>query len=303
MMWLVFIIALLPVKINTLPTDTVTVPENTKILTNQFCTENENVTIYYANRKGVEEVSVDAFHSCEKLREVFLQENSIKLLDSATFNSNHDIEAIYLDHNELISVEDGLFDQLGSLKRLTLANNLLKEIHVTSFKSLDSLEELYLHNNDLTDLDEKELLVNLPNLREISLRNNHFNCVRLETMLRSFKERNVTLNLLPRNFGEKLRPISTRHGVECVEHGSSEESDGSDESPSDDPEHPQQLEEEEDDDEVEKILVEIRRLKDDVGELKNTIAQKSQLIEKVYYLLMMSASAILVLIVVQFTRR
>lgn len=242
---------------------------------------------------------VDAFTSCDKLREVFLQENAIKKLESATFSTNNDIEAIYLDHNELISVEEGLFDQLGSLKRLTLASNQLKEIHATIFKSLESLEELYLHNNALTDLDEKELLEHLPNLREISLRNNHFNCVRLETMLRSFKERNVTVNLLPRNFGETLRPISTRHGVECVE-GESSEEEGDDVH-----EHPAEVEgeEEEEDDEVEKILVEIRCLKDDVHDLKNSFAQKSQLIERVYYLLIMTASAILVLIVVQFTKR
>lgn len=295
-MWLIYI-AFLPF-INCLP-NTVTVPENTKILTNQYCNENENITIYYANRKEIEEVNVDTFNSCEKLREVFLQENSIKKLDSATFNTNNEVEAIYLDHNELTTIEEGLFDNLSSLKRLTLANNLIKELSLSIFKNLESLEELYLHNNALTDLDEKQLLLNLPNLREISLRNNHFNCARLEAMLKSFKDRNVTLNLLPRNFGEKLRPISTRHGVECVENESSEEQVGSDETKS--VFHDEHNNEEEDDD-VEKILMEIRRLKDDVRDLKYSITQKSQLIEKVYYLLIMSASAILVLIVVQFTK-
>lgn len=297
MIWLV-LIALFPL-IHGLPTDTVTVPENTKILTNQFCNENENITIFYANRKGIDEVMVEAFDNCEKAREIFLQENSIKKLESDTFNTNNNVEAIYLDHNELTSIPEGLFDSLGSLKRLTLASNQLKEIEVGIFKGLESLEELYLHNNALTDLDEKQLLSNLPNLREISLRNNQFNCVRLETMLKSFRDRNVTVNLLPRNFGEKLRPISTRHGVECVENESSEE-EVSDAASSGQQHH--QSEEEEDDD-VDKILTEIKHLKNDVKDLKYTITQKSQLIEKVYYLLIMAASAILVLIVVQFAKR
>lgn len=278
--------------------NTVTIPENTTILTNQFCAENENITIYYANRKGVEEVNVDAFSNCEKLREIFLQENSIKSLDAETFSGNTEIEAIYLDHNKLSTVEEGLFDNLTSLKRLTLASNHLSDFPSGLVHNLGRLEELYLHNNALNDLDETQLLQYLPNLREISLRNNNFNCERLEIILKNLRERNVTLNLLPRNFGEKLKPISTRHGVECVENGLKEED--VEEDPVSGVLH---REEDEEEDDVERILVEIKRLKDDIRDLKYAITQKSQLIEKVYYLLIMSASAILVLIVVQFTKR
>lgn len=81
-----------------------------------------------------------------------LSNNSLDLIDSATFHSFNKLEVLYLDENKISKLDYGLFNNLKSLRQLWLESNSLIDVNRKSFVGLNSLELVCLSNNPISNL-------------------------------------------------------------------------------------------------------------------------------------------------------
>ncbi|KAL5110934.1 hypothetical protein TcWFU_009486 [Taenia crassiceps] len=85
-------------------------------------------------------------------RDLFLEHNEIKSIDSERLRHLKSLETLLLSHNKIIEINADAFKGLSNLKSLVLSGNGLRCIHPDAFSGLKQLKILILQNNDISTL-------------------------------------------------------------------------------------------------------------------------------------------------------
>ncbi|KAH9283513.1 Slit -like protein 2 protein [Echinococcus granulosus] len=85
-------------------------------------------------------------------RDLFLEHNAIKSIDSERLRHLKSLETLLLSHNKILEITPDAFKDLSNLKSLVLSGNGLRCIHPDAFSGLKQLKVLILQNNDISIL-------------------------------------------------------------------------------------------------------------------------------------------------------
>ena len=89
-----------------------------------------------------------------QLFDLFLTNNSLKLLPDGFLRNLTQLENMHIDNNHLVALPNGTFQGMLQLKFIYLQNNSLESLPAGAFKGLETLEKLYLQQNQLTSIPE-----------------------------------------------------------------------------------------------------------------------------------------------------
>lgn len=212
-----FVLEGLFVCIMTTDTETdIYVPEPVTILNSSFCDAKQKATYFNAKVRSIKLVNKDAFSNCKLLLGIDLQANEIIHLHKDTFRMNSKLKYLYLSHNQIEYIEEDTFSSLIELYELHLHINKLQRFQGTLTKNLKNLDRLYLYHNEILDLDDTQLLKNIPSLKAIAIGNNEFTCERVETIIKTLLENKIELFIDENDKKVREYPVDTRNGIECI---------------------------------------------------------------------------------------
>ncbi len=98
-------------------------------------------------------IEVGTFDSLVELKELWLQENQLSLLEKGLFDQNTKLVNLYLNENKIIAIDSTVFEKLNAIKSLTLSGNVCVNLNYNSsnfdrnfncFKKYESLFKPYL---------------------------------------------------------------------------------------------------------------------------------------------------------------
>ncbi|XP_035913397.1 chaoptin [Anopheles stephensi] len=153
-----------------------------------------NLQEFDLSHNRIESLQIEQFSPLKKLRLLRLNNNRLRAIPRDTF-LNTRIEFLDLSHNQFVSWQATAFADIGFTLRsiqfdnnllefldpymftstqflleLNLAENLIKLIPDNSFANLNNLTVLDLSHNQLMPINFRELFINVPRLRVLSLR-------------------------------------------------------------------------------------------------------------------------------------
>lgn len=165
-------------------------------LTSDLCDAFPNIEIFNADFLGLEKVEENAFVNCKKLDRLYFSRNKLEDddLKPGIFKNNPKIRSLLLEGNHFKRLDLTVFNNLQKLEELRLYRNELEQFVLKDVTPLKKLDSLYLEYNQLPDVDEKEIAIKFPNLKEISLCHNpKIKSERMNMLKKFFKARNVTM--------------------------------------------------------------------------------------------------------------
>ena len=107
-------------------------------------------------------------HKCKNLKVLFLQGNDIARIDG--LNESYELRELVLDKNRVKYVDTNAFLGLTNLRELRLEENGLRSL--SNFRNVHNLQLLYLGMNRISDMNEIDKLSSIPFLMELTLANN-----------------------------------------------------------------------------------------------------------------------------------
>ncbi|XP_052565369.1 prolargin-like isoform X1 [Culex pipiens pallens] len=141
-----------------------------------------------------------------KLKFLRVQKNRLSFVNFERFRNLTDLETIDLSENQLIHLDVGQeLLKLPKLIELRLDKNYLAQFDVGMW-SFPNLLFLKIHYNLIKSLNVEQLVDSLPNLSQISLAANPWNCGRLNTMVSYLLENNI-------NYQEEAGKLSCRFNL------------------------------------------------------------------------------------------
>lgn len=169
-------------------------------LSNNIFKLQPNLESISVDRNKLARIEKDAFRSLRLLNNLDISSNIIRFLHPGTFEDNHLLSSLSLSNNPLreistgtfhglnlrslhicnlpflTTIENNTFSDLRNLEELLLHNNSnLMFISPGAFSNVPKLKRLYLHSNLLSAIN-REIVLNLPSLREITMYDNRLRC-------------------------------------------------------------------------------------------------------------------------------
>lgn len=186
------------------------------ILTEEICVTFPNIREMRITNVSLTRIAPKALFKCEKLTFLNFWNNKLVTLDTDLFNQNQELTKIFFQNNRLKAVNGNVFNNLTQLSVLSFSENLLTDFDVRQFPLLEKLSHLYLHTNDLLDLDEQELVEKFPNLKEIFIHNNLFDCDRLKIIIDVLSKHEVKFREWYQQQATRNYNLSTVDDIECL---------------------------------------------------------------------------------------
>lgn len=164
-----------------------------QVFSRDICDEFAELKTLRLHDLGIKQVTQDAFENCKELTQLtFYSGNRIKEFNFETFWPLTKLTALDLEGNRLEELHFGWFRGLVNLRDLHLQNNRLKNIAPYELEELPGLKYMYLHNNKFLILGNiDQILINMPNLVEISFYGNPLPCARVEELIEIFNDENI----------------------------------------------------------------------------------------------------------------
>ena len=122
---------------------------------------------------GITEIKAGSFKDLTNLRELYLDDNEIKSLESCTFEGLENLEILSLSGNGINTVFSHAFNCLSKLSKLVLSQN--PSMHLHSVTALKALQILQLNEIDSTNV-LPEIIQQLTNLTTLDLSYVVFDC-------------------------------------------------------------------------------------------------------------------------------
>lgn len=161
-----------------------------------------NLTVLVLGYNGLISIVSGIFSGLTKLTTLSLNGNNLSSIANGVFSGLSSLTYLNLNHNGLTLIVDGLFSELTSLLDLDLSGNSIKSIFSGLFDALTSLRYLALSSNEITfiengvfnklsrlvrlflssnqlasmDVSIYILFLGIPNLTDLYLQDNKFNC-------------------------------------------------------------------------------------------------------------------------------
>lgn len=190
------------------------VPLTVKQLGVFFASSLQTVLVNYRLENALEYLSIVGtgirdirfVEALTRLKFLRVQKNKLSFVNFERFRNLTDLETIDLSENQLIRLDVGQeLIQLPKLIELRLDKNYLVQFEagIWSFPNLLSLKIQY---NLMKSINVEQLIDSLPNLSQISLAANPWNCGRLNTMVSYLLENNI-------NYQEEADKLSCRFNL------------------------------------------------------------------------------------------
>lgn len=184
----------------------------------------------FENIESIGEASVAA------LETLLISHNNIVIIRKKTFKHFNRLSVLDLSSNNLTFIEDGAFDLVPNMKNLSMAHNFLSHLDFGMFTRLTSMESIDISNNVLHSVDFRVHLpvfrhlkhINMesnkinaaygldsstfPYLSYLSLRNNSFDCGKLQNILSTFDLKQMDLGMDP---SERVKAGNAFRGIAC----------------------------------------------------------------------------------------
>lgn len=172
----------------------------------------------------------ETFNGQQNLQELFLDHNNINKIELKAFNRLDNLYVLDLSWNNITELKVGIFISLTSLQNLNLSNNRLLNIPNGIFNDLKKLQHLDLTHNQINEINikgfyyktkvndpftlvPKEVEQFLPDLEDIRISHNQFNCSHLTNLIRTIGVRRLENDI-------KEHPIKTQElnvaGIRCI---------------------------------------------------------------------------------------
>ncbi|XP_050509039.1 carboxypeptidase N subunit 2-like [Diabrotica virgifera virgifera] len=120
------------------------------------------------------------FRSSTTLRELYLPENNISIIDDYTFGHLTALTHLFLNNNKLKSFSSFKITEGFNIKYLNLGNNIFEEMVDTALYNLKSLTYLNLDGNKFKNISMGKLINNPKTVKAVSMSNNLLTYIRLE---------------------------------------------------------------------------------------------------------------------------
>uniref|UniRef100_A0A336LE90 CSON009217 protein n=1 Tax=Culicoides sonorensis TaxID=179676 RepID=A0A336LE90_CULSO len=164
------------------------------VLTSKVCEALPALNIFKANNVSMRKINADAFNACNNLTEIQLQNNLLTELDPDLFDSNSELAKVYLYENRLKAIHGTMFKNTPKLEVLSLFKNALDELSLTDFPVLPNLSILSIVSNFITELDAHQITKKFPNLTQIYIGRNLFDCRQLNETLNILNSNRIIVN-------------------------------------------------------------------------------------------------------------
>lgn len=165
-----------------------------RLLTTQICRAFPYLWSFDLKNSSLNRIEDGALLACTKLQRFNISGNNVTELNLNLFVSNPNLERIDVSYNKLTQIDMKIFESTKNLKFLYLNNNFLFQLDVVGMPKLERLEQLHLDYNNFLDLNEDALVERCPNLENITLKGNSFECRNLESIVKVFHARNITVD-------------------------------------------------------------------------------------------------------------
>lgn len=176
-----------------------------------------NLEILNLFRNNIESIDKGAFIELEKLHWLHLGDNHLNQVSAKIFEPLSNLKTLNLWKNHIESIHVDAFFGLDNLQFLYMYQNPLRIIDPKVLKSLKHLEEVDVAANELLDLNVESILEDMP-LKYIGIKDNNFECGRLQVITEALKRANVTIVKDEPPIPPKYRSyaVSSVKQIQCV---------------------------------------------------------------------------------------
>jgi Leucine-rich repeat (LRR) protein len=158
-----------------------------------FKNQNQSLKELYLNENLIKVIERKAFLGLGKMIKLYLYKNQITHIDNKTYKDMVDLKELFLYENKIEYVEINSFSSLNKLTDLRLNLNKIKVIEKETFQNLTSLVQLNLFGNDIS-LIENESFVDMRSLTKIDLFSNKVKFIHQKTFAGLNKLTNINLS-------------------------------------------------------------------------------------------------------------
>lgn len=135
-----------------------------------------------------------ALQKLENLTDLNLANNKLVSLEDDVLQMSSKLQRLWLNGNQIATIGPNAFLHSTALRELYIGNNRLTEFNLNLLSSTKVLEKLYLKNNELRGFDYHNLKKSVPDLKEIALTGNYFECSFADNMLAYLKRKRIQLH-------------------------------------------------------------------------------------------------------------
>lgn len=140
---------------------------------------------------------LDILRRCFSLTTLNLSSNKVRQLRVNSFVKMPQLERLNLSNNNLIKVDYGTFSHSKNLLYLDISHNQLKNIDFDLFpQKFGLLTHLHLNDNNLNQITGLNEMI-FPQLKELNILNNHFNCTYLAKFIQTINISRIDLTSNP----------------------------------------------------------------------------------------------------------
>ncbi len=142
----------------------------------EFNLDVKNLTKLYLGEIKLHSIQDNTFECLNKLKVLYLWQNSISKITSETFNGLVNLNELMLNDNKIKKIQDNSFFSLNKLEILRLDGNQLSELNEFTFNGLNNVKELWLQNNKI-HLIKDDSFKCLNSLKDLKLNNNRIQMI------------------------------------------------------------------------------------------------------------------------------
>lgn len=153
------------------------------LLTNSLCSTLMHLEIMKLSRLSIEKIDdyvLGALNSCEDLKSVDLSYNNITKLDGSIFKKNWALTHLNLEGNPIKELPENFLPLTETLKEINLAGTLIPYFPFNeNIRKLKGIEVIRLSHTPLLDLEIEKLILHIPSIKTIYLRDTNIPCSRM----------------------------------------------------------------------------------------------------------------------------
>uniref|UniRef100_A0A6P7FN44 Leucine-rich repeat-containing protein 15-like n=1 Tax=Diabrotica virgifera virgifera TaxID=50390 RepID=A0A6P7FN44_DIAVI len=145
---------------------------NRVIITHELFDKLHKIEVIKITKTNAWRLQENTFPSSTTLRELYLSENNISIIDDFAFGHMTALTHLYLNNNKLKSFNAYTITSGFNIKYLNLGNNSFEGLMDTALYNLKSLTYLNLDGNKFKNISMGKLINNLESVKVVSMANN-----------------------------------------------------------------------------------------------------------------------------------
>ena len=159
---------------------------------------NNNSTIESLNmsKNPNAKIDLDFVKKMKFLKKLDLSDILLGPLQIDAFSNMLSLEELTLKNTGISNIKFGTFSHQKNLTSLDISNNNLKSLNLHMFTGLYKLKSFHISGNNLSTVDNGEAMkASFPQLNEISIHDNNWNCSYLAILVHSFKDNKINVKM------------------------------------------------------------------------------------------------------------